>query len=53
MLLRKLTGYDVGSKAISTLAVIVTYAMIVNVFFLLMELFTSFYSQIPVISGTL
>ena len=47
MLLRKLTGYDVGSKAISGLAVIVTYAMIVNVFFLLMELFTSFYSQIP------
>ncbi len=47
MLLRKLTGYDVGSKAISTLAVIVTYAMLANVFFLLMELFTSFYSQIP------
>ena len=36
-----------GSKAIRTLAVIVTYAMIINVFFLLMELFTSFYSQIP------
>ena len=47
MLLRRLTGYDVGSKAIRTLAVIVTYAMIVNVFFLLMELFTAFYSQIP------
>ena len=47
MLVRKLTGYDVGSKAIRTLAVIVTYAMIINVFFLLMELFTSFYSQIP------
>jgi Ni/Fe-hydrogenase subunit HybB-like protein len=47
MLLRKLTGYDVGSKALATLAVIVTYAMIVNVFFLLMELFTSFYSQVP------
>jgi molybdopterin-containing oxidoreductase family membrane subunit len=47
MLLRKLTGYDLGSRAISTLAVIVAYAMIVNVFFLLMELFTSFYSQIP------
>ncbi len=47
MLLRKLTGYDVGSKAISGLAMIVTYAMIANVFFLLMEMFTSFYSQIP------
>jgi molybdopterin-containing oxidoreductase family membrane subunit len=47
ILLRKLTGYEVGSHAISTLAVIVTYAMVINVFFLLMELFTSFYSQIP------
>jgi len=47
LLLRQLTGYDVGSKAISALGVIVSYAMIVNVFFLLMELFTSFYSQIP------
>jgi molybdopterin-containing oxidoreductase family membrane subunit len=47
LLLRELTDYDVGRKAISTLAVIVTYAMLVNVFFLLMELFTSFYSQIP------
>jgi molybdopterin-containing oxidoreductase family membrane subunit len=47
ILLRKLTGYDVGSSAISTLAAIVTYAMVTNVFFLLMELFTSFYSQIP------
>ncbi len=47
LLLRKVTGYDVGTKAIRGLAVIVTYAMIINVFFLLMELFTSFYSQIP------
>ncbi|SPE28123.1 DsrP [Acidobacteriia bacterium SbA2] len=47
ILLRKLTGYDVGSSAISTLAVIVTYAMVINAFFVLMELFTSFYSQIP------
>jgi molybdopterin-containing oxidoreductase family membrane subunit len=47
LLLRKLMGYEVGGKAIRTLAVIVTYAMTVNVFFLLMELFTSFYSQIP------
>jgi molybdopterin-containing oxidoreductase family membrane subunit len=47
MLLRKLTGYDVGSQAIRGLAVIVTYAMLINVFFLLMELFTSYYSQIP------
>ncbi len=47
MLIRRLDGYDVGRKAISDVAIIVTYAMTVNVFFLLMELFTSFYSQIP------
>ena len=45
--IRKLTGYDVGKEAIRKLAVIVTYAMILNVFFLLMEIFTAFYSRIP------
>jgi molybdopterin-containing oxidoreductase family membrane subunit len=47
MALRKLIGHDVGEKAIRSLAVIVTYAMALNVFFALMEVFTSFYSQVP------
>lgn len=47
LLLRKITGFDVGKKAINTLAVIVTYAMIINVFFILMEFFTSLYSHVP------
>jgi Ni/Fe-hydrogenase subunit HybB-like protein len=47
LVIRKLTGYDVGKEAIRKLAVIVTYAMILNVFFLLMEIFTAFYSRIP------
>ena len=47
MLLRKLTWFDVGREPIRRLAVIVTYAMIVNVFFVLMEVFTVFYSGIP------
>jgi molybdopterin-containing oxidoreductase family membrane subunit len=47
LLIRKLTGYDVGRDAIRKLAVIVTYGMLVNVFFLLMEVFTAFYSNIP------
>jgi Ni/Fe-hydrogenase subunit HybB-like protein len=47
LLIRKLTGYDVGKEALRKLAVIVTYGMILNVFFLLMEVFTSFYSGIP------
>jgi Ni/Fe-hydrogenase subunit HybB-like protein len=45
--MRKLTGYNVGKEAIQKLTVIVTYGMILNVFFLLMEVFTAFYSQIP------
>jgi len=47
LLIRKVTQCDVGKEAIRKLAVIVTYAMILNVFFLLMEIFTAFYSGIP------
>ncbi|MFZ0962116.1 MAG: NrfD/PsrC family molybdoenzyme membrane anchor subunit [Terriglobia bacterium] len=47
LLVRGLTGFDVGRKAIKTLAVIVTYAMIINVFFILMEFFTAMYSHVP------
>lgn len=47
LFLRKYTRFDAGWEAIQTLAKIVTYAMIVSVFFVLCELFTVFYSQIP------
>ena len=47
MLLRKLDLFDAGKKAIEKLAVIVTYAMATNVFFLLLEIFTAAYSGIP------
>jgi Ni/Fe-hydrogenase subunit HybB-like protein len=47
LLLRRQTGYDVGKKAINGLAVIVTYAMIINTFFILMEFFTAMYSHVP------
>lgn len=46
LLLRKLTKFDAGKGPIQKLAIIATYAMILNVFFLLMELFTAFYSGI-------
>jgi Ni/Fe-hydrogenase subunit HybB-like protein len=46
-LLRRQTGYDVGRKAIHGLAVIVTYAMVINVFFIAMEFFTAMYSHVP------
>lgn len=44
---RRVSTFDPGRKAIDALAVIVTYAMILNVFFVLMELFTALYSDIP------
>jgi molybdopterin-containing oxidoreductase family membrane subunit len=47
LLLRRLTGFDPGKKAINRLAVIITYAMCVNIFFFLLEVFTSFYSNMP------
>ena len=47
LIVRKFTKFDPGKEQIRTLASIVTYAMILNVFFFLLELFTAFYSQIP------
>ncbi len=47
LILRKTTGFDAGQKAIDALAVIVTYAMVINVFFILVEAFTVLYSRIP------
>lgn len=46
-IVRRFTKFDPGKEQIRTLAVIVTYAMILNVFFFLLEIFTAFYSQIP------
>jgi molybdopterin-containing oxidoreductase family membrane subunit len=47
LILRRVTAFDAGDKAIGKLAEIVTYAMAVNVFFVLLELFTAIYSDIP------
>jgi molybdopterin-containing oxidoreductase family membrane subunit len=44
---RKVSTFDAGREAIDTLAKIVTYAMAINVFFVLMEVFTAIYSDIP------
>jgi len=44
---RRISTFDPGKQAIDTLAKIVTYAMTINVFFVLMELFTALYSDIP------
>ncbi len=47
LILRRVSSFDVGRKPVKTLALIVTYAMSLNVFFILLELFTAFYSGIP------
>ena len=47
LIVRKVSKFDPGKEQIRTLGGIVTYAFILNMFFLLLELFTAFYSQIP------
>ena len=47
LLVRKLTKFDPGAEPIQALGKIVTYAMFANVFFLGLEFFTAFYSNIP------
>jgi len=46
-IIRKVSKLDPGKEAISKMGLIVTYAMVINVFLILMELFTAFYSNIP------
>jgi molybdopterin-containing oxidoreductase family membrane subunit len=47
LILRKYTTFDAGEEAIKKLSQIVTYAMAINIFFVLVELFTALYSDIP------
>ncbi len=47
LVLKKITKFDPGKEAVQKLALIITYAMAANIFFILMELFTAFYSGIP------
>ncbi|MDY6878725.1 MAG: NrfD/PsrC family molybdoenzyme membrane anchor subunit [Desulfatiglans sp.] len=47
LIVRKVTNFDPGKEQIRTLGGIVAYAFILNIFFLLLEVFTAFYSAIP------
>jgi len=47
LIIRRVTDFDPGREQIQSLAKIVTYAIIINVFFFLCEVFVAFYSQIP------
>jgi len=47
LIIRRVTNYDPGKEQIQSLAKIVAYAISINVFFFLCEIFTVFYSNIP------
>jgi len=47
LIVRKYTKFDPGREQIQSLGKIVTYAVLINVFFFFCEVFTVFYSQIP------
>jgi len=47
LIIRRLTDFDPGREQIQSLAKTVAYAICINVFFFLCEVFVSFYSNIP------
>jgi molybdopterin-containing oxidoreductase family membrane subunit len=47
LVVRRFTNFDPGREQIQSLAKIVTYALILNVFFFLCEVFVALYSKIP------
>lgn len=47
LLVRNTTNFDPGKKQIQSLAITVAYAICLNVFFFLCEVFVAFYSNIP------
>ena len=47
LFIRRFTNFDPGKQQIQALAKTVAYAICINVFFFLCEIFVAFYSQIP------
>ena len=47
LIIRRVSSFDPGREQIQSLAKIVAYAICINVFFFLCEIFVVFYSQIP------
>lgn len=47
LLLKKVANFDAGKAVVRTLSIIITYAMCLNIFFYVLELFTAFYSGMP------
>jgi molybdopterin-containing oxidoreductase family membrane subunit len=47
LVLKRFGGFDAGKEAIQAMAKIVAYALVTSIFFVLVELWTVFYGQIP------
>lgn len=47
LVVRKVSDFDPGEKAINKLITIATYALLINLFLFAMEFFTAYYSGIP------
>ncbi len=47
LIMRRFTKFDTGQEAIQKIALIVTYALSIHMFFFLVELFSVFYGGIP------
>jgi Ni/Fe-hydrogenase subunit HybB-like protein len=47
LIIKRTTRFDPGTVALQKLAQIVTYALVVTLFFLVVEIFSVFYSQVP------
>ncbi|GAB4349388.1 MAG: polysulfide reductase NrfD [Candidatus Abyssubacteria bacterium] len=47
LFVRRISRFDPGRDAIQSLAKIVTYALVASIFFVGLEFFTAYYSQIP------
>ncbi len=53
LILKRVSDFDAGKKAIDKLVTIIIYAALVNVFFVGLEFFVAFYSNIPAHKQTL
>ncbi len=47
LFIRRVTRFDAGKETIQKVATIATYALLVNIFLLLVELFTTLYANVP------
>ncbi|MHC4180430.1 MAG: sulfate reduction electron transfer complex DsrMKJOP subunit DsrP, partial [Planctomycetota bacterium] len=46
-IVRKFTKFDPGKEPIKALSKIIVYAMLISIFFVITELFTTYYAQVP------